>query len=80
MVASYSATITPPRPPLCISSQDHRLALSGHIPGQDFPYSDHEGVEATFELCQRDVPVPVKERIFDGKKNLIYSVSDAVMY
>ena len=51
------------------SLQDHRLALSGHIPGKDFPYSDHEGVEATFELRWRENPIPVKERIFDGKRD-----------
>lgn len=48
-------------------TQDHRLALSGHIPGKDFPYSDHEGVEATFELYQREIPVSPHERVFNGK-------------
>ena len=38
------------------------LALSGLIPGKDFPYSDHEGLEGTFVLEQRKKPfyaVPV---------------------
>ena len=54
--------------------QDHRLALSGHIPGKDFPYSDHEGVEVTFELSQREASIPVKERIFDGKRKKMHRV------
>lgn len=42
--------------------QDKALALTGHIPGKNYPYSDHEGVEATFSLEQRKVhhcPAPV---------------------
>ena len=34
--------------------QEHGLALTGHIPGKDFPFSDHEGVEAVFTLKRRN--------------------------
>ena len=47
--------------------QDRRLALSGTIPGEDFPYSDHEGVEATFLLEERDTAISVPQRIYDGE-------------
>ena len=30
------------------------LALSGNIPGRDYPYSDHEGIEAVFNLVKTD--------------------------
>ena len=46
----------------------HRLALTGHIPGKNFPYSDHEGVEAVFEMDKRETPQTVaKERPLNGK-------------
>lgn len=48
--------------------QDRRLALSGTIPGEDFPYSDHEGVEATFLLEERDTAISVPQRIYDGER------------
>ena len=38
------------------------LALSGPIPGMGYPYSDHEGLEATFTLKRREephCPVPI---------------------
>lgn len=38
--------------------KEKKLALSGTIPGQDIPYSDHEGVEATFVLEERAKPLP----------------------
>ena len=41
--------------------------MTGIIPGKDFPYSDHEGVEATFLLEERDVPTEVPQRIYDGE-------------
>lgn len=34
--------------PLCLKSRN--LVLTGKVPGKDFPYSDHEGVEAVFLL------------------------------
>lgn len=37
--------------PLVLVSRN--LALTGLIPGKDFPYSDHEGVEAVFTLNSR---------------------------
>ncbi len=46
--------------------QDKKLCLTGHIPGKDFPYSDHEGVEASFALEQREKPLEVQERVLDG--------------
>ena len=57
------------QPTYYISStlQGHRLAVTGIIPGKDFPYSDHEGVEATFLLEERDVPTEVPQRIYDGE-------------
>ncbi|CAI8014191.1 Putative neutral sphingomyelinase [Geodia barretti] len=38
--------------------QSKRLALSGNIPGKDFPYSDHEGLEVVFSLNERVEPMP----------------------
>ena len=38
------------------------LALSGPVPGMGYPYSDHEGLEATFMLKRREephCPVPI---------------------
>lgn len=38
------------------------LALSGPVPGMGYPYSDHEGLEATFTLKRREephCPVPI---------------------
>lgn len=35
--------------------ESKRLALSGNIPGKDFPYSDHEGVEAVLLPLEVDV-------------------------
>ena len=53
---------------LCLVEESHRLALTGHIPGKQFPYSDHEGVEAVFTLSQRTVPLGLKskDRPLDG--------------
>ncbi len=52
--------------PLLFSLQDKKLSLTGHIPGKDFPYSDHEGVEATFVLEQRENALGVEESVLDG--------------
>ncbi len=52
--------------PFLFSLQDKKLSLTGHIPGKDFPYSDHEGVEATFVLEQRENALGVEERVMDG--------------
>ena len=30
-----------------------RLAMSGRIPGKEYPYSDHEGVEAILKLDEK---------------------------
>lgn len=53
--------------------QDRKLALSGTIPGEDFPYSDHEGVEATFLLKERNTAISVPQRIYDGEGTQISS-------
>ena len=33
-----------------LSLVSRRIAVTGHIPGKDYPYSDHEGVEAVLSL------------------------------
>lgn len=43
-------------PHLRLSVVSKKLALSGMIPGQSIPYSDHEGLEGTFKL----------EQVFEG--------------
>ena len=57
---------------LCVL-QDRKLALSGTIPGENFPYSDHEGVEATFLLEERNIAISVPQRIYDGERVQISS-------
>jgi sphingomyelin phosphodiesterase 2 len=37
--------------------QSKKLSLSGNIPGKDFPYSDHEGLEVVFEINERATPL-----------------------
>ena len=36
-----------------LSLQSRRLVMTGNIPGKDFPYSDHEGVEAVYRYNSR---------------------------
>ena len=49
------------------------FALSGKIPGQDFNWSDHEGLEATFELSPRSSEAATEtsvRKLFLGKKGI----------
>ena len=55
-----------------IHMKDKKLALSGKIPGKRFPYSDHEGVEATIELERREKPISIPERVFDGRFLMVH--------
>ena len=48
--------------------QDRKLAPSGTIPGEDFSYSDNEGLETTFLLEERDTAISVPQRISDGER------------
>lgn len=41
--------------------QSKELSLSGNIPGKDFPYSDHEGLEAVFAIKDRATPLPPQD-------------------
>ena len=46
--------------------QSKRLAMSGNIPGKDFPYSDHEGLEVVFALNERVEPMPPQTPFLNG--------------
>ena len=46
--------------------QSKKLSLSGNIPGKDFPYSDHEGLEVVFEVKDRITPIPVQNMLLGG--------------
>ena len=56
----------------CIILQSKRLALSGNIPGKDFPYSDHEGLEVVFSLNERVEPMPPRNLLLSGMHVAIY--------
>ena len=46
--------------------QSKTLAVTGTIPGKEFPYSDHEGVEVVFRLKERTTPLVVSEQPLGG--------------
>ena len=46
--------------------QSKGLAISGTIPGKEFPYSDHEGLEVVFRLKERTTPLAVSEQPLGG--------------
>lgn len=52
--------------PLQLKSRN--LVLTGKIPGKDFPYSDHEGVEAVF-LLKVEETMRLTYLDLDGKIN-----------
>ena len=50
----------------CVAGQ--ASSTEWHHSWEDFPYSDHEGVEATFLLEERDTAISVPQRIYDGER------------
>ena len=59
---------------LTLELRSRRLAMTGTIPGEAFPYSDHDGVEGVFQICKRpeeeELPLFRRERVMTGKDKL----------
>ena len=54
--------------------QSKTLAVTGTIPGKEFPYSDHEGVEVVFRLKERTTPLVVSEQPLGGTCTELYCI------